>query len=67
MTERGAVQGTEPIRGITWIRAYSQPRDHRSLWSTGGAGSTTVVGGTASWAELQTLAATLQGPTALGR
>lgn len=67
MTERGQVQGTVSIRGTTWVRTYASLRDHRALWSSSGAGATTVVGGTASWADLEQLAASLQGPSALAR
>jgi len=67
MTERGGEQGTVSIAGKIWVRTYASLRDHRALWSAGGGTSTVVVGGNASWADLEQLASALQGPSALGR
>ena len=59
MTERGASQGVLQIGSTVWIRTFASLRDHRALWSTT-TGQTTVVGGTASWAELEQLTRALR-------
>ncbi|RKS80669.1 uncharacterized protein DUF4245 [Motilibacter peucedani] len=59
MTERGTTQGVLQIGGTAWVRTFSSLRDHRALWNTTD-GQTTVVGGTASWAELEQLTRALR-------
>ena len=65
MTERGQTQGVLQIAGRTWIKTYSSLRNHRAFWNTT-EGVSTVVGGTASWDELEALTGALRGARATG-
>jgi hypothetical protein len=58
MTERGGRRGTVTIGGRAWVRTYAWLRNHRALWQVRGV-TTTVVGGTAGWRDLETLASSL--------
>ncbi|RZS87292.1 uncharacterized protein DUF4245 [Motilibacter rhizosphaerae] len=67
MTEHGGGQGVVTAGSRTWVRTYSPLRDHRALWSSSlqllgsGPDAAVVVGGTASWSELELVAAALRG------
>ncbi|NHC15803.1 DUF4245 domain-containing protein [Motilibacter deserti] len=58
MTERGPLRGSKLVGTELWNRSYAQLRDHRAFWRTR-AGVSTVVGGTASWDELEVLVESL--------
>ncbi len=57
---KGAVSaGSDVIGGKRWIRLENDAGNHRVLWRPA-TGSTVVLAGTASWAELGNLAASLR-------
>jgi Protein of unknown function (DUF4245) len=58
MTNDGGPEGTTEIDGLTWERRLQESRLQRSLVLEQ-ADVTTIVTGTATWAELQELAAAL--------
>lgn len=59
MTQNGKYDGTATINSVVWVRLYSKTRDVRSLVHATPA-FTTVVTGTASYAELTELATSLR-------
>ena len=58
MTERGPLRGSKLVGTEMWNRTFAQLRDHRAFWRTR-AEVSTVVGGTASWDELEQLVLSL--------
>ncbi len=60
MTNSGAPAAAARIAGQTWSASSTPGRDQRSLYRTRPGGPTLVVTGTATWAELRTLAASLR-------
>lgn len=58
-TEGGVLTGTQQVAGATWEQLLHKNRLQRTLMLTTG-NVTTLVTGTASWAELGTLAASLE-------
>ncbi len=59
-SRNGAPAGSGVIAGRRWQRLVSASADRRTLWRPAGR-ATVVVAGTASWAELAELAASLRG------
>ena len=60
MTNSGTPQGPVQVGTRTWNSLENSERGQRSLALTSSAGVTLVVTGNASWAQLHTLAASLQ-------
>nr|WP_269205186.1 DUF4245 domain-containing protein [Motilibacter aurantiacus] len=58
MTERGPMRGSQLVGPDLWNRTFAALRDHRAYWRTRN-GVSTVVGGTASWDELEQLVGSL--------
>ncbi len=60
MTNGGSPLPAVRIAGRTWNASATPARGQRSLYRTAPGGPTLVVTGTATWAELRTLAASLR-------
>jgi len=63
-TSGGSPTGTREVAGVTWQQWEAD--DRRSLVLIDDAGLTTIVSGTGTWAEIESLASTLQAPVSPG-
>ena len=59
-TANGRVEGTLAAGGMTWQKLSSEDTEQRSLVSRGGAGLSTVLSGTAPYAQLAQFAQALE-------
>ncbi len=60
MNDSGTPQPSVAVAGRLWRASANPSRGQRSLYRTGPSGSTIIIAGNASWAQLRVLAASLR-------